>query len=891
MADIYEGKVFGLFDPLTVREKPQAIVVAGGTFELTISRRSGQMVSAKVEGVEFIAGGGSLPNPYVGVFPSDEPGASTEGGKDRPRFGHELACEIYPKLFSGGLTAAHRYDAVGGPAEAVEIVLAEPDRAVVRSRGRYGDTPVSWEITYDVDVDGLTRVTVLTRTAEPVKLRWSCYNHATIAPEPVEFLIPWADVGLMNVAGFGPRPTRSTEGVKEGDLVLGAHLNPYFHLGNAHTGIEFSKEDFSDRWAGYRDSGTVLEDGRRVSFDTVVTEEGKELRPADSRGWRRHLTQVYRRQTGYEIEEFDIRNTTLPLNPEEPRARSFFFQLSPARRREERFNSCRVVWPGPHQIRMVRWSGTTEPWSPPSDEQVKFWAQLGVNLIVGGANYFSGDFSHPTAPDKIRRFLRTAHSYGMKVIPYVTFSDYNFSAPGYQEHAADWAASAAIEFKCETTLMCFGAEGWREHFEEEIDVLLGQFDFDGLYIDHWSNTRICNNARHGCGGYLLHFVVEGYHDIAKRARRVVARHTDGKGMLLLNSGDDVFSGVMSWFNMRLVGENIDPRRVPALTMKSSYDPERQGIHTLAYPSRFALDASFLNFVVSFMFSVRLQIPPKTLAQWTDRSPGDPWDGYKLYWDIWRFFDLNRAKLIAPFRSGKLARVKHSDGRVSLCLHEGRVLVVIGLVNLVNLEEQTDEIEAAAKEVASAIAKSGVSPGLGEDLARQLRPLMNPQGTAQAFNTVESAVRAGAGTATALQDCCFSDQLELLDLAALGLSDNRPYQVQDLLAHGYVQCEDIRRIPVTLHSTQPQVLLIEPKEEAPRLAHFTGADAAEVRVLRDDMTVKVLSVEGTPLALYVDTGSRQAHTTTTGFQAERLSGGLTRIVGAVPADKTVKVRFA
>src|SRR5205807_6102732 len=45
--------------------------------------------------------------------------------------------------------------------------------------------------------------------------------------------------------------------------------------------------------------------------------------------------------------------------------------------------------------------------------------------------------------------------------------DFNFAAPGYQEHAADWMASQSIEFANETTLMCYNAAGWREHLEKQ----------------------------------------------------------------------------------------------------------------------------------------------------------------------------------------------------------------------------------------------------------------------------------------------------------------------------------------------------------------------------------------------------------------------------------------
>ena len=137
--------------------------------------------------------------------------------------------------------------------------------------------------------------------------------------------------------------------------------------------------------------------------------------------------------------------------------------MTPAKEPRSDLNSIRAVWPGPHQIVMTRWRGTPGPWEPPSDEQVKLWAQMGVNLIIGGANYWSGDYARPLAAEKTRHFLETAHHYGIKVIPYVTFADFNFTAPGYQEHAAEWMASQGIEYANETTLMCYNAQGWREY--------------------------------------------------------------------------------------------------------------------------------------------------------------------------------------------------------------------------------------------------------------------------------------------------------------------------------------------------------------------------------------------------------------------------------------------
>ena len=45
-AQIYDGKVYGIFDPLAVAETPSVIAVSGGTFRYEINRASGQISEA-----------------------------------------------------------------------------------------------------------------------------------------------------------------------------------------------------------------------------------------------------------------------------------------------------------------------------------------------------------------------------------------------------------------------------------------------------------------------------------------------------------------------------------------------------------------------------------------------------------------------------------------------------------------------------------------------------------------------------------------------------------------------------------------------------------------------------------------------------------------------------
>ena len=616
---------------------------------------------------------------------------------------------------------------------------------------------------------------------------------------------------------------------KMDELVFGARTNPFFHLGNARTGIEFSKQDFGDRWAGFKDTGAILEDGTYVEIDSVETKSGKRMPAADARGPRRFLTQVYRRANGYEVEEFDVRNTTIPLNPGDPRSKVFWFQLSPPKHEREDINCMRAVWPGPHQMEMVRWCGRKKEWEPPSDEQVTVWAQMGVNLIIGGANYFSGDYSHATHPDKIRHFVDTAHKYGIRVIPYVTFSDFNFSAPGYQEHALDWMCDKGVEFRTETTLMCFNALGWREFFERQVDALLSAFPFDGIYIDHWESTRPCTNERHGCGGNYATYVTEGYHDIARRARKVVARHTGGNGIMMFNSGQGLFSGVLSMFDLRLMGENYDPAKAPELTLESTYNDKRQGLQILAYPNYTDYER-FLNFVMSLTLPHRLGRTPRDIKEWSDDETDKSWNAYKPYWDAMRFFGVGKAARLSAFETRDVAEVSTPGARVNAFMRDARALFVVGIVPAQEYDLASEEFAKMAAAMEKAIAGTGIAEGVAKEVVWHLTPFMKPK-------AMRAAEKRTAGNKKV------KDTLRIYDFETLGLTKRRKYMVQDLINHRIIEVSDIREIPLTLETMKPQVIYVAPAVDGPIVAHFTGADGAAVERTAGKLAARMVAPEG------------------------------------------------
>ena len=709
LGQLYDGKVYGIFDPLVASETPSAITVSGGTFRFVIDRATGQIISLRALADEFVASGSAFPNPYVGLMPPDDPAAQREGGKERPRFGYEKSVEVHPLLWSGGLTDAYRLDAAAGTEIRTEIVQASPDLIEVRSTGRYAESPLNWMIDYLFDVDGFTKVTVSLTTSKPVQLRWHCFNHAFLAKEPIQYLTKVSDPDKPP-AEVRPEPTVSIARLAPDKAVFESHWNAFFHLSNHVTGIEFSKQDFGDRHSGYRDSSVRLENGEVVDTGAVITKDHRSLKGWDSRGRANIFTQLYSRDRKLELEEFDIRNTTFPLNPGELRQRVFWVQPTPAKHPRNDLNSLRVVWPGPHQIVMTRWRGRQQPWEPPSDEQVRLWALTGVNLIVGGADYWSGDYARPLLPEKTRRFIAAAHRYDIKVIPYVTFADFNFAAPGYQEHAADWMASQSIEFANETTLMCYNAAGWREYLEKQWDQLLSNFDFDGLYIDHWTNIRLCSNSRHGCDGYLGSFATEGYHDFAKRARRVVARHTDGKGIMLLNANMLLFSGVVPWFDIRLNGENDDPLKMRMETILATWDGWVQGVQSMGEWGHTASRGSMINLLTTFSMA-NWAISPHDLAQWKAAQSSELAETREL-WGIWRSFKLNGAQRIPGFDSQGLLRMEQPGSVVNAFVRDGRALVIMGVHGARGGRKEALHIQVSAK------------LGLGEGLRYQIIDLRN-----------------------------------------------------------------------------------------------------------------------------------------------------------------------
>ena len=71
-------------------------------------------------------------------------------------------------------------------------------------------------------------------------------------------------------------------------------------------------------------------------------------------------------------------------------------------------------------------------------------------------------------------------------------------------------------------------------------------------------------------------LVENFYDT--KSANVVARHTGGRGIMLLNANMLLFSGVVPWFDIRLNGENDDPLQMREETIVTTWNGWGQGVH-------------------------------------------------------------------------------------------------------------------------------------------------------------------------------------------------------------------------------------------------------------------------------------------------------------------------
>ena len=123
-------------------------------------------------------------------------------------------------------------------------------------------------------------------------------------------------------------------------------------------------------------------------------------------------------------------------------------------------------------------------------ELFKMLSDAGVEILqlwsgFCGFNWGGDVMYRPTEPEKAREFIKLAHEYGLKVLPYTST---NFFTRQDESFNPDWAFIEDYDLHMRnhkfTLAHCSPTSPlWREHLLKQFTGLLDEYDFDGLYID------------------------------------------------------------------------------------------------------------------------------------------------------------------------------------------------------------------------------------------------------------------------------------------------------------------------------------------------------------------------------------------------------------------------
>jgi hypothetical protein len=569
------------FTPLRVEEGPDEVVVAGATFSFAFSRANGLLRSVSILGKEWLA---RRPLP-------------------------DLWCSEHVDPREG------RWEAARETGAAVCVREASDERVVVTASGRYrgarGRALLRYHLTYTIDCDGVMQVEVVHEGTGPGALRWLVFSAASLKRSQVEFYSRLGD--LAHTEDTGGWVTELVPPPAGRQQLHAARILPWLQLGNDTSGLDLAMDDAEHIAHGWTDSEPKADpyDPEDRAGHSFVLDANN-----DSIGW------TY----------FSIRNLHTPLRDGWRRTNRFFIAPVPAKAYDASLADLRVHWLGPHQWRV-------DPFAYPSDEQIAALAQRGINVIVGGAHWRSGDYEHPDDPAEIRRVIAACHRSGLRIIPYITFTDLEYDTPMFPDHGEEWRIEPVAEFKHQTNLMCYGAEGWREHWRRDVDTILDRFDFDGLYIDFWVGKMACRNTMHGCGVKYPRFTLAGLREMAWHAYRgVKARGADK--FILCNT--NLFAGALinNLVDVRLPGEWANIEETPEVLTRGHLNSHRLGCNALL------LRRAQVS-LRSVSFSLRCQsnmvmghgrpgdVPPE--------PPAEP-DGLLMnYADMLRFFGIAQAE--------------------------------------------------------------------------------------------------------------------------------------------------------------------------------------------------------------------------------------------------------
>lgn len=571
------------FRPLQWERTQTDLVVSGGTFRFIFSRANGLIRSLRILGKEWLS---RQPTPDLWASPDVDP-------------------------------RGREWKAARETKADVRVVQESPERVVIAAEGRYLSAdgrglPLRYRLTYTIDCDGVVRCDVENRATGRGELRWLVFSATAVKRELVAFYSHIGDLALSESTGEWVTelmPSDSKSGV-----ILSARFLPWLQLGNDQAGLDLVVDDGSELSHGWTDSEPKSDPLELAGRNFVLAADRTTV------GW------TY----------FAIRNLYTPLRDGWTRSNRCYLSPVPAKPYDPRLADLRVHWMGPHQIH--------PGFVYPTDGEIAVLARRGINLLIGCAHWRSGDYANPLEPEETRRVIAACHRHGIRILPYITFTDLDHPLTAFQEHGQEWQIEPVAEFRHLTNLMCYGAEGWREFWKGQVDAILDRFDFDGLYIDFWVGKMACRNHLHGCGIKYPRFTLPGVREMAWHAFRRV-REKGPDRFILCNT--NLFAGALinNLVDIRLPGEWAPIEETGEALARGHLNSRRLGCNALLLRRQVTPR--------SVSFFLRCQSPMVIGHGPADRAlrgpeGAEPEGLLMRYADLLRFFGLSRSRFLGAW---------------------------------------------------------------------------------------------------------------------------------------------------------------------------------------------------------------------------------------------------
>jgi len=286
---------------------------------------------------------------------------------------------------------------------------------------------------------------------------------------------------------------------------------------------------------------------------------------------------------------------------------------------------------------------------------------------------------------RIRYIVDEAHRRGMKVVPYFGYEMSTLAPYFHEKYHETIALSTESNNRWywnrrppQRDIQVCQNSDWSEYFTENLEKLIDEFHFDGVYLDGTPYQRVCLNTKHGCGFRTpdgkLHYTypVWGTRKTMKKLYEIIVEKRGG--IINCHAGSVFNLPALSFATSLWDGEafqsafmNGKLEKLPDDYFRGLYTGRNMGIpvYMLCY-----LNPPVWDFNMALATCLPFGIIPKS------NDAGEPLEIMSKIWKIYDRFDVEKAQFISYYSDIKPAiKCSNPNVKVSVFQFDDKLLAI------------------------------------------------------------------------------------------------------------------------------------------------------------------------------------------------------------------------